>query len=157
MSLWVGLVERKPLLGMFGRKVLLQVGLVEGASLLEMVGRGVLLKVGLIEVESPLSGKVLLRVELAERGPLQETVGRAVLLQVGLVEGELLPIVLGREVWLQYISGYKLEYFTSPNHAALSPTDLQHENFNWCLNQHAKYSYIITFQHATVIKLVIKK
>ena len=114
MSLWVGLVEGKPLLGMFGRKVLLQVGLVEGVSLLETVGRGVLLKVGLIEVESPLSGKVLLRVGLAERGPLQETVGRAVLLQVGLVEGELLPIVLGREVWLQHISGYKLKYFTSP-------------------------------------------
>ena len=59
-----------------------------------------LLQVGLIEVESPLSGKVLLWVGLAERGPLLETVGTGALLQVGLVEGELLPIVLGREVWL---------------------------------------------------------
>ena len=100
MSLWVGLVERKPLLGMFGRKVLLQVGPVGGGLLLETVGRGVLLKAGLIEVESPLSGKVLLWVGLAERGPLQETIGRGVLLQVGLVEEELLSIVLGREVWL---------------------------------------------------------
>lgn len=94
----VGLVERNPLLGMLGIMVSLQVEMVEGVSLLG-IGREELLQVGLVDMVSPWSGKVLLRVGLAERRPLLEALGKGVPLQVGLVEGELLPIVLGGEMW----------------------------------------------------------
>ena len=135
MSLQVGLVERNPLLGMLGimvslqvelvegvllqvepvegvllqvelvERVLLQVEPVEGVLLLGMLGGEELLKVGLVDIVSPWSGKVLLQVGLAERRPLLEALGRGVPLQVGLVEGELLPIVLGGEMW-PYITSH---------------------------------------------------